>query len=1031
MRRNLKPETVAKLKVRNAQRLKAAKLILEGASYKEVRRRSGVTNKVYYSVKGRLASGGLEAVPVSVSGSPPGRRMRLTLADEELLLGALCRGVPSDFGLDGLLWSRDKAASLMNAALDGRGKLSAAAQNAYLKKWDLHFSAVRPLSLNSSAARAFRRWLDVEGAALNRAARNAGGRLHWAHMRRLRAGPSDSTTTCVQIAISVGRCSTHWLCLADTSAQSVLDALEMIGSALPGIHWLVLVSHLSDEIQLSESDIQRVAPSLRISKCFGSIKLISACEKARGFCPPVVGSIGVPDSGYLLDIVDGVLLLKYRIAGTDFVVAGTDDLRAAWLPPTPFSLRPTAVADEPELCRLLLDCLTEQIRRSTLSKSLRQAVMATKSTLLKLFEWSWLRGIYRPQSLSAQDFEELALDLAKGGWSMALRIQERAAAHIRNADRSQLEAYFNDNRSRRSISVKAAFARDIGTNAFGREMHFARQLLSAALELPPEVKEFVPKASLAATEGMIATQLRQVMAAVNLLADIDSPGRLETYPFLDTVGLARRLGRTGGRTANITPDMVGSLLLQSMSTLRDVAPPLLDVVGEYIERIMAKPAFQHKYSVDMATLKKCASLGNLEQAIGGSITKFVGGRGNPDSNGLALNYAVDQVYTAAVIVIAFLNARRRDELIHPLIGMYCGSLRKIDANLDVYAADFYLEKRTKDYSTFLVSNFTVLAMSTLEKLSALARKWRGAKEFHGEQAKGKCMLAEMPSLLPTRRQQPTFFQFDLSAGSGRAHYFVLRAIGEKAAWSFGLHTGRRAYALIHHYRFECSTLLSIAYQFGSFSIESIRTYINDGPANAGFARAVQYGPVASEQLRSNIDEVLVIERELEEVSKEKLISVVSQILAGHGGRAGPFAKLVTRFRQKMIGRLENDLSSPSSGAEQVAKLLLAHGHRSRPFPHGNCNAAEGRRNVGAKCRAHSGRAPIPERASVAVCTSCPFHDFTSNHQQAIRIFRQGEIERLAAVSPDSVISKSISRSIETIDTWMDIRQARLAAVGVR
>ncbi|WP_156391605.1 MULTISPECIES: hypothetical protein [unclassified Roseateles] len=1033
MERKLKPETVAALEIRNAKRMRAAKLIQGGLGFREVCKQSGVSTKVYHSVRNRLKTGGLEAVPVSVSGACPGRLMRLSVEEEEELKDALYRGAPCDFGQLDLLWSYQGVARLMDDALDGKTKLSDKAKKAYLSRWGLCFSTIGRIQQKGPAIEEVQRWLDTDAPALVREARSAGGRVHWVYLRGVVSSQCSQTNASrVQMTVSVGTASTHWLCLENATEASLLDGLAVISASVPGNPWLVLVSHLCERITLSESAIQVVAPNIRISKVLGEIVFSNPVETETVAKTSASSSEkSIQGGGYRISLLDGILTIEYQIAGVGCITSWCEDLNDAWLPATPFSVRPRPVADEPELCALLVDCLTEQIRRSSLSKSLRQALMATKSTLLKLFEWSWLRGIFRPQALEQHEFDELAKDLALGGWSRALRISERTEVHIRTATRTQLESYFNDNRSRRSISVKAVFAQDIGTNAFGRELHHVRKLLGDALNLAPTPKEFVPRASVAAVEGMVATQLRQSMAAINLIADIDSPRRVDVYPYLNAYVLANKLGRADGQTPNITPDVVGTLLFESISTLRSLAPPLISVIEEYVDAVMRKPVMLHKFSVSLATLRRCQSLESLERIVGGRITMIVGRNVNIRERDFSLNCVIDRVYSAAAIIVAFLNARRKDEIVGRSIGMYCGSLRSLDPVLGLYAADFYIEKSKKDYSTFLVSSFTVLAMSTLERLSGLARRWRSAAEVSGEPARGVCMLSEFPSLIPSSRKQPVFFNFGVSAGGGRAHDFVSDALGEEAAWSFGLHTGRRAYALIHHYRFECSTLVAIAQQFGSLSIESILTYIRDGPANTGFVRAVQYGPVASEKLRSNAEAVLAIEGELEEISKEKLIAVIGEILAGDGLRVGVFAKLVTRFRQKMIGRLENDLSSVLPSSEEVANAFLDRGHRSRPYPHGNCNAAKGRRNVGAKCRSTSGHAPVPERASISVCTSCPFHDFTTGHQQSIAIYRRDELARLEALNADSVLARAISRNIESIDAWLRIRDARFAAMGAK
>lgn len=142
-------------------------------------------------------------------------------------------------------------------------------------------------------------------------------------------------------------------------------------------------------------------------------------------------------------------------------------------------------------------------------------------------------------------------------WSLAatvaaLDVEERTVRLLRQV---QANAFLRVPHvtGKKAESIRTEFLERLGTNISGRELDWIRPLLIQArndegLARSCDLSRYTRKAA----QAMSVTMLLQCLRAFNLLAEVDAPIGLSYIPTEDADAFARKHGREGGRTANIT-----------------------------------------------------------------------------------------------------------------------------------------------------------------------------------------------------------------------------------------------------------------------------------------------------------------------------------------------------------------------------------------------------------------------------------------------------------------------------------------------
>ncbi|RYH53694.1 MAG: hypothetical protein EON54_13505, partial [Alcaligenaceae bacterium] len=99
----------------------------------------------------------------------------------------------------------------------------------------------------------------------------------------------------------------------------------------------------------------------------------------------------------------------------------------AWLPATPLHPIPSRLSDHPALFFTIVAAVDSHLIRQPLSKSTHAIAGDIVKTLVKTFEYIWVRGYYSVSKVPEVEWRRLAALLAEGGWFLALEIDARIA----------------------------------------------------------------------------------------------------------------------------------------------------------------------------------------------------------------------------------------------------------------------------------------------------------------------------------------------------------------------------------------------------------------------------------------------------------------------------------------------------------------------------------------------------------------------------------------------------------------------------
>lgn len=754
-----------------------------------------------------------------------------------------------------------------------------------------------------------------------------------------------------------------------------------------------------------------------------------------------------PFSSYELPtVVDDVLFIAIPSARSDSPKYQRFDLCEFYLPPTLFCQHPIPLTDRPELISILQRALHAYGLRISPDKSWHQAMANATRTLCKLFEYSWLNGLYSISDWTTKDFEDLSQLLAKGGWAKALRLQERTRDWVQEIGREGVLAVLPSVRSRADWSLGEKFNQALGTNVRSRELRPAKDVVSEYLLGPKSSAESKPadagpssatsqarrkpgreKTGRSFELGMGESQLRQELNWLNLLGDILENPPVDFSPYPSTFRLSKELGRQGGRTDNLAPDHVAKLLVEAKWWIDELAPHALALCTALSEPLLQSNGQGVDSKEQIANLMACDTRLAIENLLGCEIRTVTGNNSTPHSSATSV---IGSLYTACFIVLAFLNARRKDELIHRKYGLSAVCLTPVNEAIDLYKCEFYIEKTFRAYVDYFIASLSVKAIRVLEQFSSVAREIRasfshGAPRTEDVSEEREDKLFELPRLNNSHGLlgYARWYAFE---PDGLARDFLRRALGENITVRVAPHMFRRGYALIFHYRYEMESMHALSYQLGHFDLTRAWRYVTDeadgatGPAAKDYARG--RGP-ADRALNADL---LGIHEEVRAVGEDRLRELVSQVVANSGRPNSGFQRLVQRFHQLLLRSQNFKELAAEEQAERITKTLIERGHTSHPLPHTNCMAARGRRNRGAKCFSSKTGGISRQDADALVCGTCPYGNTQKGHLKTIELDLERQQRRLANL-PDhsSVTAVKLRASVANVAGMLRLQRQRL------
>ncbi|MGJ7503686.1 hypothetical protein ACSFBF_25240 [Variovorax sp. ZT5P49] len=726
-------------------------------------------------------------------------------------------------------------------------------------------------------------------------------------------------------------------------------------------------------------------------------------------------------SGWV-SLVDGAVIRVKR----DFRLAGGSeykdfDLREYWIPDAPFGA-PIALAERPDLVSVILQVVDNHYLRSVPSKSRETWVGVLVSGISKLFEYGRLNGLYRLEDWVPQHFARLPQLLAREGWAGALKLVERTNQALDTMTLAEVEALVSGERyaGKGVWSLHKSFNALIGTTLRSKELALARLVIARRLVRPGESinPAFVEAERINAVPRSSAT-LSGSLRVINMLAEIDQGG-LKFLPFTSPEALADRVTRIPAqRTGSIAPDELAELLKTAFWWVYTVGPPLIQMLEETLIWHQCNPGNRDLRGAGLA-FDAVPSRALLEMELGSKV----GIRRGRKSTDIPLVGIVDRYHTAAFIIIAAMNGRRKDEIQHSYIGLHAGALSQVVGCVDVHVCQFYIEKTVRDYVPFFVNQATRDAVAGLKRVSDVARQ---LARLDGNPAEGPLpqdnTLFCMPFLLPLAGAKLRRFRFAKppKGGATPGRDFVLSDGSPLKA-----HMLRRAYALLYHYRYENATLISLAQQLQHRDLEMTRHYVTDAWTTPFGARGVErYGRLTPAHRAAIEDDRRALDEDVRQVGVEKLHAFVASVVDGRATYSGGYSRLVQRFHQNLKLGLHYASLNNATQSKVLADVLVERGQLPLPFGHGTCMAGSSRSSLKGKCYSDQEMGLDRSRASPQTCATCSYHVVTQSHviqlEHALSNL-QGEKNQNASAN---VLTKRREAEIRVIAKLIELHKIKL------
>lgn len=700
------------------------------------------------------------------------------------------------------------------------------------------------------------------------------------------------------------------------------------------------------------------------------------------------------------------------------------------LPETPFTSAPIDLSSRPDMVEAIIGAIRSYVARNGYGHRTLHPLRGLIATLAKFFEYLWMQGCYRLSDCTPAHIEQLPAKLAQGGWAAALDVQRRTREFIQRIPPEALHSFVATSKRGHGYHLKKGLAQQIGTNVAGVERVHMREIVLEELSLPVEYRAAPKRLAPSAVAGMSVHGLRRDFDIINQLADSPGTPVLNFVPIARTSRTIKQLGRPGGRTDSIRPPDVGQLLREAFKNIDQVAPPLIqllnDAHGYLLSECIARGK-QINHKTRPKALQSAIERSSLPGLTGLSILphfKHIA----PNLHEISVGQLVRDVMSACFIVIATLNGRRKGEVESPIYGLTDGSLRVLDHQLGVYECNFYIEKTYQDYLPFYVGDATVRAIRVLEALSSQARVFlelADPKRDYVSQLQERKPLFLMPYIKASgAKNGPLWFEFS-SAESGASRNFIKAAFNGKGP-QIAAHMLRRAYALLFFYRYEDGDLIALKQQLAHFDIEMTRVYVTWGAAKALGVTLEDYGSLTKEQVQALQTEHRDLIQELEKISTERIREFVESILSESRSLTGNFTKLIQRFHQKLGAQVVYRFKKDWEQKEVMTEFLANRGHVVTPFPHGNCVVAPAKRSRAAGCYSRVEGRILRENAAPHVCGSCPYHVLTKSHVELMTQDAREMENKLARMSPDTVIARHSARVLQNLRRWIELHTTRLA-----
>jgi hypothetical protein len=635
---------------------------------------------------------------------------------------------------------------------------------------------------------------------------------------------------------------------------------------------------------------------------------------------------------------------------------------------------------EPRLAIATILAIDAYLCHAAVAKSTHRTIATMMSSIAKYWEWGRLNGIYQPEDWTAAHFRRLEKQLSKGRWAEALQAERRVHEFL-NQQPDPVAIAFIDSR----FSIRSNLSALIGTNMSAQELACARHAIHKYVEPHPSKGSWAKNSPVSQPR---ISWLAQAFWAANLIGNVPSPYSFKITPFPEPLARAKKLAQPHARTPTLSVDQAIGLLVYSLKYVEEYSQIICELIKE-VGRIASDILKSGKISVndrlDTMTLKWEQSDVRIraEHLLNMEISPM--SKAGPSK--VTVHRLIEMLMSSCVVLIAGLNARRKDEIIHKTLGLHRKSIIPINEQLDIYEGTFYIEKTLKSYAPYFVNRATFDAYRVLQ---ALEQAQLAFERMLSDDQRSNESLNH--SMFWIRRWAPTTgklnartwfnFTFD-TRGAGRT--LTTAALGEGIPLAGGgAHVFRRFYAIIYFYRFEHGGLLAIRFQLAHLNCEMTKQYVTSAMIEAVESRIPIELRRPQEAVRTSMDtEWRELDEEIRKVGSEKLFHKIEELLDGQTFSGG-FARLVERLHRKLLSDIDYSSMDRDRQARRLHQRVIARGHALRPLAHADCAAGTSRAR-GAKCSNTKGSGPTPENASPKVCSGCPYSWTSVGHLNGLKL----------------------------------------------
>jgi hypothetical protein len=693
------------------------------------------------------------------------------------------------------------------------------------------------------------------------------------------------------------------------------------------------------------------------------------------------------------------------------------DLSCFWLPSS--SLYPARrLSEDATLSTTTVLAIDAYLSSVGKGKSTSKTAEAILRLLARVWEWGYLNDIYRPDDWTGAHFRRLWQQLKEGGWPRALKLRQRTLDAMSVAYCLD-ELIWPIHTAKGVPSLKEAKVQTwLHTNLASRSLAQTHALLLRAKKIEfPDPGE--PKYS--------QSLFRMILKELQRVSQLEAPYGFSVDPLTALGPSAGRTGVASSRTPNLDINTAVKLLESSLQWIYSYSGPIIDLVKE----VLAVAEESHGLN-DYARRKKYRTfLSQLPakmkvRELTGVDLELTHGR---KRGAVMMHHIVGMLKTAAFIVIAVMNARRRDEICHPKLGLKAGAIRIVSKELDIYEGSFYHEQGAKTYVDFFVNRSTYAAFEVLERLNKLYLKTEKAMSLPSAAPEMTSLFWQRPvRMVDGLGSARVWFMFDKSPKSTTAR-FVKHALGEGNETALiSAHMFRRFYALIFIYRYEHGTLQALARQLGHLDLGCTQRYATDASHTLEKNRIpIELIKAPDVDMQAVLDDREGLALVIKQVAAEKLESTVSRLISGELVSGG-FARLVRRLHNKLVLHVDYSEMDLALQANRLAQTLIQRGHSLRPFKHGECMAGiEGRRRSG-KCYSVKSEQLDRSIAAPLTCAQCPYHVVSYGYLEAQRNDLQAMEREAADCSVDTIQARRLQWEIENLKRAIELHSVRLEKV---